>query len=89
MSSAPRLAGFEVLPGPFELIGGLLALLLMAAFWVGMIYVVVKLIKRPPGAVASGNAGLRVLEERYARGEIARDEFLERRAVLTGERTIA
>ena len=35
---------------------------------------------RPPHTSA-----LRILEERYARGEIAREEFLERRAVLLGK----
>lgn len=29
---------------------------------------------------------LQILEERYARGEISRDEFLERRAILSGRK---
>jgi uncharacterized membrane protein len=32
----------------------------------------------------SAGGGLRVLEERYARGAITREDFLERRAVLGG-----
>jgi uncharacterized membrane protein len=32
----------------------------------------------------AGGPAVRLLEERYARGEIAREEFLERRAVLDG-----
>jgi uncharacterized membrane protein len=32
----------------------------------------------------SGGPAVRLLEERYARGEITREEFLERRAVLCG-----
>jgi uncharacterized membrane protein len=35
----------------------------------------------------SGEGPVRVLEERYARGEITREEFLERRAVLGGSTT--
>jgi hypothetical protein len=31
-----------------------------------------------------GSRAVRILEERYAGGEMARDEFLERRAILTG-----
>ncbi len=37
----------------------------------------------PPGAEPSGSA-LRILEERYARGEIDTDEFTERRRTLDG-----
>ncbi len=49
-----------------------------------MIFVVVKLIKRQPRADGSGSSGLRVLEESYARGDISREAYFERRAVLTG-----
>jgi putative membrane protein len=56
-----------------------------AAFWVAVIVIAVWLLRgelprlqhrfgEPPA--------LRLLEERYARGEISREEFLERRAVL-------
>jgi putative membrane protein len=38
---------------------------------------------RTPARDAEGS-GVRLLEERYARGEINREEFLERRAVLGG-----
>jgi phage shock protein PspC (stress-responsive transcriptional regulator) len=37
----------------------------------------------PPGRARASRA-LRIAEERYARGEIGREEFLERRAVLLG-----
>ncbi|HEY3210263.1 MAG TPA: SHOCT domain-containing protein [Actinomycetota bacterium] len=56
-----------------------------AAFWVAVILIAVWLLRgelprlqhrfgEPPA--------LRLLEERYARGEISREEFLERREVL-------
>ena len=35
-------------------------------------------------ARASGGPAVRLLEERYARGEITREEFLDRRDVLGG-----
>jgi putative membrane protein len=57
----------------------------MAAFWIAVIALIVVLLRaaagRPDGV--GGGSALEVLEERYARGEISRDEFLDRRAVLT------
>ena len=60
--------------------------LLVAAFWIAVIGAIVMAIRggdaRRDGSVS--RSALTVLEERYARGEISREEFLERRAVLTG-----
>jgi putative membrane protein len=53
------------------------------AFWIlliGLIVLVVRGIRT--GAHGSGGPAVRLLEERYAHGEIGREEFLERRAVL-------
>jgi putative membrane protein len=68
---------------------GILGFLLMVAFWTLVVIIIVGLVRgRGPGGgtTASGTGALRILEERYARGEMSRDEFLERRAVLTGQR---
>jgi putative membrane protein len=57
--------------------------LLGLAFWVLLIALIVLLVRAVrPGAGDSGGPAVQLLEERYARGEISRDEFLERRAVL-------
>lgn len=37
-----------------------------------------------PGAAAQRSAGLAVLEERYARGEIKREEYLEKKGDILG-----
>jgi putative membrane protein len=50
-------------------------------FWVAVIALIVYLVSRRPKTAGKGS-GLRLLEERYARGEITRDEFIERREVL-------
>jgi uncharacterized membrane protein len=54
-------------------------------FWVLLIALVVLFVRgtRTPARDSRG-AAVRVLEERYARGEITREDFLERRAVLGG-----
>jgi putative membrane protein len=67
--------------GGFAIFGGLLGL----AFWILLVVAVVALVRGSrPAAGASGGPAIRVLEERYARGEITREEFLERRTVLGG-----
>jgi putative membrane protein len=65
--------------GGFAIFGGLLGL----AFWILVIVAIVALIRGSrPAARASGGPAVHLLEERYARGEITREEFLERRTVL-------
>jgi putative membrane protein len=53
------------------------------AFWIALIGLLVLLARgMRTTAGDSGRPAVRLLEERYARGEITREEFLERRAVL-------
>jgi putative membrane protein len=66
--------------GPLELLFGLAWL----GFWVAVVVLVVRVLRSGPARTRPSSA-LRVLEERYARGEIDRDEFFERRRVLLGE----
>ncbi len=67
-----------------EILFGLLFFALQVAFWVAVVVIVVRLIRgRGPERPQRASA-LHVLEERYARGEITREEFTERRSVLLG-----
>ncbi len=66
--------------GGVAIFGGLLGL----AFWILLIALIVALARGMGSAARGPGVGLGVLEERYARGEITREEFLERRAVLGG-----
>ena len=59
--------------------------LLMGTFWIVVIVAAILLLRREVPYLRlpeHGPPALRVLEERYARGEISREEFLERREVL-------
>jgi putative membrane protein len=65
----------------------LFGLLIVVAVVVGVILVVDRIVRRPgrpqpPSPVRS--AALDELELRYARGEVSRDEYLQRRADLLG-----
>ena len=71
--------------------GGLLNVL----FWVAIVFLVLRLIRggrfhhhhdwHHDWHQGSSNPALRVLEERYAKGEISQAEFVERRSVLMGQ----
>ncbi len=64
---------------------GWMAGLVTGLFWIAVIVAAVLLLRREISSIgrASGPShALRILEERYARGEIPREEFLERREVL-------
>ena len=53
------------------------------AFWmIGLIVLITR--GMPTTARDTRGSAVGLLEERYARGEISREEFLERRAVLDG-----
>jgi putative membrane protein len=80
-----HLPGVMFHPGVFWGFGIFMVLAQLALF-VGLILLVVVLLRRDrPGAPAPPRSpSLGILEERYAKGEISREEFLERRSVLMG-----
>lgn len=74
-------------------LGGLLMLLSMILLWGGVITVVVILVRRFAGSGGprdgehrdgrgSAHSALRILDERYARGEIDEEEYERRRTRL-------
>lgn len=67
---------------PWGLVMGFAMMLLWIGFWIVVVMLIVRLIRR--GAGPRTSSAVSVLEERYARGEITRDEFNERRVVLLG-----
>ena len=59
--------------------------LVSGLFWIAVIVAAILLLRNEVPNIrwpSSSSSALRTLEERYARGEISREEFLERRAVL-------
>ena len=66
---------------------GWLGGLLNGVFWIALIVIAVILLRRELpnlhlGSHRNSSPAIRLLEERYARGEITREEFLHRREVL-------
>lgn len=67
--------------------GYFLMLLVMVLFWGAVIALVVWGVRqfRPAGGPSGGEPNaMRILEERFARGEIDADEFERRREILRG-----
>ena len=69
----------------FSLFGVLLMIAMMAAIIAAVVWVVWLVIRRGAGPAASSQSPLELLDARYARGEIATDEYQERRRVLEAE----
>lgn len=71
--------------------GGFFGPLMMIAFFVMLAIVIVLLVRWLVGTgrgasphSGAGRTAMQILEERFAKGEIDRDEFEERRSVLKG-----
>ena len=65
-------------------LGGLIWLLVVGFAIFGVIAVVRRLLGQRDGSGA-GSGALKVLDERYARGEIEREEYLQRRKDIGGD----
>jgi putative membrane protein len=62
-------------------------MLMMLVFWGGLAALIVYLVRGGPGRDSGRSApdARAILEERFARGEISREEFEERKRVLEGK----
>jgi putative membrane protein len=81
-----RTAGTVMMDGAFGLAGFafVVILLLLALALIAGIVLLVRAAAGGGSGAASAQHALRILEERYARGEIDRDEFTQRRDDLRG-----
>ena len=68
-------------------VGLLMMIVAMVVFWGGLVTLVVVLVRRfgHTGPARTGSDAERILDERFARGEIDQDELKARRAALRGE----
>lgn len=61
--------------------------MMMVAFWLVVIALVIWAVRSTTGSTSRhGDEALRVLDERFARGEIDQDEYEERRRILESHR---
>lgn len=65
----------------FGWMGGLLALAAVVVFWGGVVALAI-LLFRHFGAASPSSSARRILDERFARGEIDAEEYAERRSRL-------
>jgi len=69
------------------LLWGIVGLLFMLAFWAAVIAGIVLLVKwlvQPRSAAHPGESNsLEILKQRYARGEISKEEYLDKKKDLT------
>jgi putative membrane protein len=68
------------------------AIPMMAAFWFGLIWAVVAMLRQPADrgqdrGTLAGPTALEILERRYARGEVSDEEFDAKRRTLTDARS--
>ncbi|GAB3744068.1 hypothetical protein GCM10027598_78030 [Amycolatopsis oliviviridis] len=63
-------------------VGVVLILAIAVAVIAGVVTVAVLLLRRYPGPAAGDEEALRLLDERFARGEIDKAEYEERRAAM-------
>ena len=72
--------------GWYGMIFGPIFMILVFAAVIGIVFLLVRWVGGPwpaaPHHVSAGRASLDILKERFARGEIDKDEFEERRRVL-------
>ena len=47
----------------------------MLLFWVLVIYLIVWLVRKAPATTGTKNSAMDILKERYAKGEITKDQF--------------
>jgi len=71
---------FDVWPNWWAILLGFIP---MAMFLGAVVWLILALARRPAAPSVPSSHALRILEERFAKGEIDRDEFLERRRVLS------
>ena len=70
--------------GSFGLFGSVMSLLFWAAVIIGIVFLVRWMINQGKQNTKGEDAAMKILRERYAKGEIAKEEFEARKKDLAG-----
>jgi putative membrane protein len=58
---------------------GFFGFIIMIAFWAAVIWIIIRIAQEASGGRKTGKSTIRILEERYAKGEIDKEEFKSRK----------
>jgi len=72
--------------GPGMFFGGPFGMIIGVVFWIfvfyGIFYLISRILKNPSNSIQNKETPIEILKQRYARGEIDKEEFIQKKSIL-------